>query len=71
MSSKTILEKGVGLLQPNELSTAVLNVVGRIITSDGTEQVFERQEDVKHFLGESGVVDSTKFTVVDYIYYFT
>ena len=53
MSSKRVLEKGVGLLQPNELSTAVLNVVGTLVTSDGTEQVFERQESVKHLLGTS------------------
>ena len=51
MSSKTILEKGSGLLSPNELSTAVLNVVGRVITSDGTETVFEQQLGVKHTLG--------------------
>lgn len=51
MSSKTILEKGSGLLTPNELSTAVLNVVGRLIASDGTETVFEQQQGVKHTLG--------------------
>lgn len=51
MSSKTILEKGSGLLSPNELSTAVLNVVGRVIASDGTETVFEQQLGVKHTLG--------------------
>ena len=54
MSVKTVLEKGAGLLQPNELSTAVLNVVGRLVSSDGTERVFERQDSVKHFLGTSG-----------------
>lgn len=53
MSSKTILEKGSGLLQPNELSTAVLNVVGTLITGDGTERVFEQQERVNHCLGTS------------------
>ena len=51
MSSKTILEKGSGLLTPNDLSTAVLNVVGRVIASDGTETVFEQQQGVKHTLG--------------------
>ena len=51
MSSKTILEKGSGLLTPNELSSAILNVVGRLITSDGTETVFEQQQGVKHTLG--------------------
>ena len=51
MSSKTILEKGSGLLTPNELSTAILNVVGRLVASDGTETVFEQQQGVKHTLG--------------------
>ena len=53
MSSKTILEEGEGLLQPNELSTAVLNVEGRLVASDGTESVFELQEGVNHSLGKS------------------
>ena len=52
MSAKTVLEKGVGVLQPNELSTAILNVEGKLITCDGAENVFERQEGVKHSLGE-------------------
>ena len=48
---KTVLEKGGGLFQPNELSTALLNVEGKLIGGDGAEHVFERQENVKHFLG--------------------
>ena len=52
MSARTVLEKGVGVLQPNELSTAILNVEGKLITCDGAENVFERQEGVKHSLGE-------------------
>ena len=51
MSSKTVLEKGGGLHTPNELSTAVLNVVGKLVASDGTETVFEQQQGVKHTLG--------------------
>ena len=51
MSSKTILEEGSGLFTPNELSTAILNVVGRLVSSDGTETVFEQQQGVKHTLG--------------------
>ena len=53
MSVKTVLEKGGGLLQPNELSTALLNVEGKLVSGDGAEHVFERQENVKHFLGIS------------------
>ncbi len=57
MSSKTILEKGSGLFTPNELSTAVLNVVGRLVASDGTETVFEQQQRVKHTLGIKLTID--------------
>ena len=51
MSFKRTIEKGSGLLQPNELSTVVLSVVGKLVASDGTETVFEQQHDVKHSLG--------------------
>lgn len=73
MSSKTILEKGSGLLTPNELSTAILNVVGRLVASDGTETVFEQQQGVKHTLGRRLYIKlinlSTVFKSGVYCYY--
>ena len=68
MSSKTILEKGSGLLTPNELSTAVLNVVGRLITSDGTETVFEQQQGVKHTLGNFTINKEVPIIVISPLY---